>query len=138
MADIFSDIESALDAHLGTLPSSPAIAWPNRRYDPRQDTPYLQPFLLPSDTGQAALGASGLDKHIGVYQISIFVPLLTGKKAGKDLSDAIANHFARGTKLVYNTATVRITTVKTGQGRRDTTHWHIPIDINYETYSEAR
>ena len=138
MAEFFSDIESALDKKLSELPSSPAVAWANRRYDPQEDTPYLQPFLLPSDTIQATLGASGLDKHIGVYQISIFVPLLTGKKEGNDLADAIANHFARGTSLVYNTATVRITTVKTGQGRRDATHWHIPVDINYEVYTEAR
>ena len=138
MANIFSDIESALDQKLNALSSKPDIAWANRRYDPQEDTPYLQPFLLPSDTVQASLGANGLDKHIGVYQISIFVPLLKGKKAGNDLADAIANHFARGSHLVYNTATVRITTVKIGQGRRDSTHWHIPVDVNYETYSEAR
>lgn len=138
MANIFSDISSALDARLDTLANKPAIAWENRKYKPVADTPYLKPTNLPADVSQASLGTAGLDKHIGIYQVSIFVELLTGKKEGNNLADAIANHFARGSKLVYDTAKLRIINVKIGQGRRDITHYHIPIDVNYETYTEAR
>ena len=83
MSTIFADISSALDSRLNNLAGSSPIAWENTVFTPVKDTLYLRPTILPALTTQAALGTSGIDEYIGIYQIDIFAPSGKGRSRNK-------------------------------------------------------
>lgn len=135
MSTFFTDIQGALRARLSTLPSSPPVAWENVDYTPSSNTLFLRGTGLPGDTTQACLGDDGLDFHVGIFQVDVFIP---GGKGRTAWPDEIADHFKRGTILTQNNVNVRITSVSISRADEDENFYIVPVSISYQAFTQAR
>jgi hypothetical protein len=126
-----SDIRAAFTTKLLTLPSLPSVAWENTPFTPVIGTPYLRPFLLPGEPVQAELGVSGQNRHVGIYQVSIYAPVGGGVGVINDLVDALCDHFKRGTVLTYSPITLTVEKSFSGPTIQETDWQHVPISIRY-------
>ena len=135
MATYFSDIEAAFTVQMNELVDRPAVAWPNVKFEPNGKKPYLRISIIPAETVQASLGSTGKDETNGICQISCFVPAGTGKS---DLPDIIADHFKRGTVLVYNGTRIRLRSPSIGVSIINGAFYFVPVSIPYQTFTEAR
>ena len=135
MATYFSDIEAAFTVKMNELADRPAVAWPNVKFEPNGKKPHLRINVIPAETVQASLGSAGKDETNGICQISCFVPAGTGKST---LPDIIADHFKRGTVLVYNGTRIRLRSPSIGVSVIDGAFYFVPVSIPYQTFTEAR
>jgi|TARA_R110000822_G_scaffold59380_5_gene148250 hypothetical protein len=138
MSTVFSDISAALDSQLNTLTGSSPVAWENTVYKPIKNTLYLRPTHLPAPTVQAGLGTTGIDEYLGLYQIDVFAPAGTGRGIAEAKADVIANHFKRGTDLLYNGVYVRLGNVSRNAGLIDEDRFVISVTINYTAHVAPR
>ena len=134
MSTVFSDISAALDTRLSTLFRSPPVAWENIAYKPIKNKLYLRPTHLPSATVQAGLGTAGIDGYSGLYQIDVFAIAGKGRGEAEAKADAIADHFKRGTDLLY----VRLGDVSRNAGLIDEDRFVISVTINYMAHVAPR
>lgn len=129
---VFINIENALNTKLATLSGSPAVQWPNTRYQPSENTPFLRPTILPAATVLDTL--AGTEEHKGIYQIDVFVPLEKGISAVNTLLDSIATLF-RASKTLAATDIVFIQSISRGKAERQES-WYVSfVQINYICYS---
>jgi hypothetical protein len=135
MATYFADIEAAFTVHMNELADRPAVAWPNVKFEPNGKKPYLRLNVIPAETVQASLGATGKDETNGICQITCFAPTGTGRT---DLPDIIADHFKRGTVLSYNGTSIRLRSPSIGPAVADGAFYFVPVSIPYQTFTEAR
>ena len=137
---IFRDISAALDSSLNTAATGTAfaVAWENSDYTPASNAYYMRPTLMPGTTQQAGLGASGLDQHLGVYQVDIVVPASTNKAAAITQADLIAEQFKRGTILTYGGVSLRLSKTSRGTGRVDGAYFTIPVNVTYQSFTNPR
>ena len=138
MTTTFSDISAALDSQLNTLTGSSPIAWPSTVFKPTKSTLYLRGTNLPASTEQAGLGTNGLDEHLGIYQVDVYAPAGKGRGPAEVKADAIADHFKRGTDLLYNGVTVRLGNVSRNAGIIDDDRYVISVSINYSAHVAPR
>lgn len=138
MTTTFFDIGAALDARLNSLSGSSPIAWPNTAFRPTKGTLYLRANNLPAVTEQAGLGTNGIDVHEGIYQVDVYAPLGEGRGAAEAKADAVADHFKRGTDLLYNGVTVRLGDVSRNAGLTEDDRFVISISINYMAHVAPR
>lgn len=136
---VFTDISIALDTQLGTLSSSPPVAWPNSAYTPVTGTTYIRPTLLPASSEIATIGlTTSTDLNTGIYQVDVFTEAGTGKSAGMVMADLVADHFKRDTNLVYNGRTVTIKNVSQSPANTDNGWFQIPVNIEYQSFTAER
>jgi hypothetical protein len=126
-----SDIRNAFAVKLGALSPLPSVAWENKKYTRVIGTPYLEPFLLPGEPVQAEIGASGQNRHVGIYQVSIYAPVGGGVGVINGLIDALCDHFKRGTVLTYSPITLTVEKSFSGPTIQETDWQHVPITIRY-------
>lgn len=134
MSTYFTDIAAAFRNRLISLPSAPPIAHENDRYQP-SGILYLSYFILPAETLQATLGDTGKDITEGIFQVNTHIPHGQGHSTWPD---AIADHFKRGTILTRNSVNLRIQAVSIAQGVRVGNYFNVPVDIRWQTFTEAR
>ncbi len=134
MSTYFTDIQGALRERLSTMPNLPPIVWENKNYKPGSKTLYLRATSLPGDTVQECLGAEGLDGHVGVFQVDVFIP---NRKGRSTLPDEIADHFYRQI-LTVNEVDVRITSVSLAPANKDENFYIVPVSISYQVFTNAR
>jgi hypothetical protein len=129
---VFTNIEAALNTRLATLSPSMPIAWPNIHYTPVENTAFIRPTLLPISTDLNTF--SGSEKHIGIYQIDIFVPLEKGISALDTLLDSIQDLF-KSNKVITATDVVWVQAVGRGRAQRQES-WYVSfVEINYLCHS---
>jgi hypothetical protein len=138
MSTIFSDISAALDVRLNTLSGSSPIAWENIAYKPVKSKLYLRPTHLPAPTVQSGLGTAGIDEYLGIYQIDVFAMAGEGRGKAEAKVDLIADHFKRGTDLLYNGVYVRLGNVSRNSGLIDEDRFVISVTINYMAHVAPR
>ena len=138
MSTVFSDISAALDVRLNTLSGSSPIAWENIAYKPVKNTLYLRPTHLPAPTVQSGLGTAGIDEYLGIYQIDVFAMAGEGRGKAEAKVDLIADHFKRGTDLLYNGVYVRLGNVSRNSGLIDEDRFVISVTINYMAHVAPR
>lgn len=139
MSTIFLDISAALDSRLNTMSNLPPVQWENRTYKPINGVLYLRVTNLSGNTIVSTIGTTtSTDETIGVYQIDIFAPLGGGKNESVTMGDMIADHFKRGTQMLYNGVQVEAKNVRINPGRSAHGWYHIPIDIEYFSHNGAR
>ena len=140
MSDAFKDISSALSARLDTISPAVPTAWENYPFTPTADTLYLRETCIQGDSDAAAIGVAAMDFTLGIYQVDIFAPLNGGKNVALEQADIVADLFKRATILTYNGVDVVITKVSRGAGAVDanSTYWHLPIFVNFYSYTNAR
>jgi len=135
---VFTDISAALDARLSTMANLPPVASENEAYTPTQGTLFLRVTLLPGDTFQSSLGATGQDKTNGIYQVDIFAESGQGKAEAIAMADNVANHMKRGTILTYNSRQVTIRSAQRRTGTNSDGWYKIPVEIVFYSYTQAR
>jgi hypothetical protein len=138
MSTVFSDISSALDLRLSTLSGSSPVAWANTGYKPVKGVLYLRANNLPASTVQAGLGSSGIDEHLGLYQVDVFAAAGKGRGEAEAKADIIADHFKRGTDLLYNGVYIRLGNVSRNAGLIDEDRFVISVTINYTAHVAPR
>lgn len=131
MSAPYAAIRSALSARLQAYTPAQSIAWENVPFTPAVGVTYLKPALIPGEPFQAELGADGLNRHTGIYQVSIYAPAGGGMGSILTLQNGIVDHFRRGMKLTYSGVTVRIDKSYAGTMQTETDRVHIPITIQY-------
>jgi hypothetical protein len=72
------DIKVSFDTMLQDNWTATPIAFDNTDTYKKGSVPWLNAVLLPSITTNADL--NGLERHYGIYRISVFVPLFSGTK----------------------------------------------------------
>ena len=138
MSTFFADINAALDSRLSSLAGGSPIAWSNTVYKPIKGTLYLKVDNLPSAVEQAGLGNNGLDEYRGIYQVTVFAPAGQGRGIADAKADAIADHFKRGTVLVYNGLSVRLGNVSRNAGFIDGDRFVVAVSVNYYAHVAPR
>jgi hypothetical protein len=131
MSNPDTNIRAAFTAKLLTLSPMPSIAWENVEYTPTPGIPYLMPFLLPGEPVQAELGQAGQNRHVGIYQVSVYSP--SGKGVGdiSTLRDKVIDLFKRGTVLTYSATSLTIQKSFGGPTMQETDWIHLPVTIRY-------
>lgn len=132
----FTDISAALDAHCAELLLP--TAWENSGFTPTEGVLYIRPTILPASTDQAGCGEGGLDEHVGLYQVDIIAPALTGKGEAVIQADIVADKFRRGTSLIYNGVSLILSKASRGAGKRDGAWFVIPVTIQYQSFTQPR
>jgi len=130
----FNDIRAALDTQLDTLGLT--VAYENVSYEPVEGSPYVRATLLPAETEQLTLGATGKDRHTGLYQIDVI--FAAGDSAVTATPDTIADAFKRGSSFTYNGLTVSIRSASIDSGRREAGWFIVPVIIRYYATTTAR
>ncbi|MEI6207297.1 MAG: phage tail terminator-like protein [Desulfuromonadales bacterium] len=131
MSAPYSAIRSAFATKLQAFAGLPNVAWENVPFTPATGAPYLQPVLLPGEPTQAEIGVNGLNRHTGIYQISVFAPTGTGISALNTLVGNLCDHFKRGTTLYYAPVLVNIKKAYPGPAMQETDWVHVPITVQY-------
>lgn len=126
--------------HLDEYAPSPPIdrAYPNRRYVPQDDVPYLRVMHLPGPTTR--VGASGDTSLSFVGSLSVVVswPSNQGPEQPQGVVDELRDHFSVDTRLFEGG--VRINFVQPASAAApipDHPRYEIPITIPYVAYVGA-
>jgi hypothetical protein len=131
MSNPIANIRAAFVTKLQSFPSLPSVAWENVAFTPATGVPYLAPYLLPGEPFQAEIGTAGINRHSGIYQISVFVPTGGGVAALNTLTGAMCDHFKRGTMLTYGGITVTVQKAYSAPTMQETDWVHIPVTIQF-------
>jgi hypothetical protein len=127
-------ISAALSSRLNSLPNAPPIAVENVPYTPVDSVTWLRESYLPANSATVGLEPGGSTDFVGVYQISIYVPLDDYKFGAHDLVDKITAHFARGTGLEFDGQAVIIEQVNVAQGLASGSWWLMPVSVNWRAF----
>lgn len=132
---IFLDIEAALQTKLAAISGAPDIDWENAKvYTPVIGTKFWRPTHLPAHS--ELVSADALQKHQGIYQIDVFVPLNTGLAVMSADLDAIYTAFNSTLSLTSGIARVDILSVGRGRIVREESWCHGFIQIEYMCYAQ--
>jgi hypothetical protein len=133
MANVFYNIQKALDQRLNSLSGLPDVAWMNVEYEPTRGTEYLRPTLLPAESTKEEFG--GKDRHIGIYQIDIFEPLDNGPKDALEMADDIREHFDDQI-LTESSQKIYIENISLLPPQRVESWYVLSVEINYLSIAE--
>ena len=94
---IYQAITDALINRLKTVTGLPSLQLENTVATPKGAfTRATQIYARPT---QATIGRNGRDRHEGLLQVDIFVPVNTGTAAANALADSVVAAFPRGLAL---------------------------------------
>ena len=123
-------VRAALETKLAAMTPALATAYENAPYTPVPGTPYQAVYLLPT-VENPTMGDSYY-REVGIFQISLFYPLLTGPAAAAARAQLIRTAFKRGTSMISGGITTTITrTPEISQGRVDGDRWHVPVKLQW-------
>ncbi len=126
-----ANIRDALEIKLNTIAPVLATVWQNVGYTPITGTPYQAAYVMPASPSNPTIGDDHYREH-GVFQVSLFYPLLVGSGTAEARAELIRTAFKRGVSMTSGGVTVRISkTPEVGQGRVDGDRWHIPVKISW-------
>ena len=129
---VFSNIEIALNTRLATLSPLPVIAWQNMAFIPKENILFLRPTVMP--VGSSLNQLNGVERHLGIYQVDVYVPLEKGVLVVNNLLDSIKSLFSSN-KTLTATDTVFIQEVSLGRAQRQES-WYVGfVEIHYLCYS---
>jgi hypothetical protein len=128
-------IRAAFETRLATwaaaqVPAIP-IAYENVTFTPPSGR-YLRSFLLPADTQSLTL--DGLHReYIGIYQVSIALPINTGAGAGQMLSAALDTLFPVAAPMTQGGLNVWVTSpMSAGPAIQEPDRFVIPVSCGYQ------
>jgi hypothetical protein len=127
------NIELALQQALESVPFLVDIAWPNVKYEPTLNNPFVRPTLLPSKSEAYTLNDG--NKHHGIYQVDIYVPNNKGIKTMYSIADDIKDYFTDNKRLTSDDTTVFITAVGIGKSERQDAWYTTYVEIQYLSYN---
>ena len=129
----YDDARAALDTRLEAYQSTD-VAWENTKYKPTEGVGYLQPFMLPAEPSQATIGAGGLDRVAGIYQIDVAEAKDAGQGALSRKVDEVIAQFARGLSVTSNGVTLTIRRSWPGPALTRGAFYVVPVSVSWYTY----
>lgn len=89
--------------------------------------------IIPGEPYQAELGTSGRNRWVGIFQVTVCVPLNIGKTMANARYDAIAEFFKRGTIFtgIEITNCHRCPNLSSEMEGAETDHYRLPVRIAY-------
>ncbi len=97
---------AAIEAHFETNWLTTAKAWPNIDFDvPDPPVAWVRLTISASETMQASMGTSPLERTSGAVTVQVFTPVNEGPIAGDTLADSVAALFRDSNKNGLNLAT---------------------------------
>lgn len=128
-------IWSALKARIASIPSAPAIAWPNETMLTKPPT-YLTVELIPNRTLRRFIGSNDPHQYRGILQIGVMTKLNEQLGIAIERAGDVADHFPADLLLTSNGVTVRITShPSVGPSQPQTTHLMTPVSIEFESWA---
>jgi hypothetical protein len=127
-------IRAALETTLATYATAQglSVAYENRSFTPATGVTYLRAFLLPGATDSQDLGRLHR-KFVGVFQVSIVMPLGTGPGAGEALAVSLAAAFPPATPIVRSGITTYVMTpMSSGPHIQEQDRYVIPCSLTYQ------
>ena len=131
MSTALSDMANIFATALSGLALGYPIAWENQVYNPTAPNIYLRPHMLPSSVQALGPGQGAMNRHDGIYQISVFCPSEGGWGPLLGIADTLATAFKRGTTLSLGTTTVIVKSAQRGPYMEEPDWFHIPLSINF-------
>lgn len=105
----FSDIRSAMEAHLLSMPGLPAqIAPENVRVSPTLSGPYLSFRLNRTRIRPVTLGPNPVERHEGLFLVDLSVAKGRGPREIEELAELVRKRFRPALILGENSARVKI------------------------------
>ncbi len=111
---------------------SPAIpvAYENKTFTPPA-TRYARAFLLPGQTDSQDLQGTHRS-YVGVFQVSLYMPVGTGPGAAETLANAICALYPKQTRIVFGGLSIVLTRPMAARAAiSDSDRYIVPIDCAY-------
>lgn len=134
---MYSNIRAALDTILNTYATAQSVdvAWQNTGYTPGPDA-YLEPFLLPAESGTVGIEATGSIDYIGLYQVNVVCPKGGGTVESRTLVDGLLTAFARTTSETVSGQKVSIVKSWASPALDRNDAWYVvPVSIRYRSFA---
>jgi hypothetical protein len=131
-----SSLHGALAAHLDTFAQARGllVAWEARAFAAPVAL-HLREKSLPAGNVAGALGVLAPNRFAGVYQVEAVGPGGRGSGEVRALADAVAAHFARGTKLAVGPDELTIERAEPGPGMTEHDgRFRVPVSISFYAY----
>lgn len=111
------------------------VYWPNESFKKADwlDEGWYEVDIIPGEPVQAELGTAGRNRWVGIFQITICVPLDAGKEMANSRYTAIAELFPRGAVFsgVEITRVHRCPSLSSEQEGVSDDHYRMPVRIAY-------
>lgn len=106
------------------------VAWDNVKFTPPAG-PYIRASLLPADTTSIDLAGEHRG-YLGLFQLSVHVPLGSGAGAAEALADELAALFPMMLRLDSGAFWVQVTSPPSSYpGLTGDTHYMVPVRFKY-------
>lgn len=130
-------VRAALEGRLSTWAAArvPAlvVVWENVPYNPAQGQTYLRAFLLPAPTQSDDL-AGAHRARLGVFQVSIVVPINQGPGAATAIADELNTLFPVNGRYTSSLVTTQIITpASPSPAFQDGATYIVPVSIGYRS-----
>lgn len=125
-----TELRTALDEHLASLPDAPPIDWANTGLDQGGQLYYSQ-NLLPAEDITVGVEVGGSDVLAGIYQITINTPKGTGKAAHVVELEKIKAWFVRSGSIIEGSTRVVISKIWASPALLDENFHRVPVSIRY-------
>jgi hypothetical protein len=133
---VFSEIQRALNDRLDWLTGDLPVAWEGTCYTPEPGQAFLKPHFLPATPFQATLGENGLNRHAGVFQVSVVYPLGEGWGEPLTTAETVVELFKRGTRLASpGGLDVVLTGAGIGPAIVEEEWYTLPVSVSFYCYA---
>lgn len=107
------------------------IAWPNRKFDPPNEAPWVGFHWVPVSKQAVTLGEGGEDELLGFVQLDINVPQNSGEELTEVFLSAMESFFVAGRPVVYDSQAATVTSSSRSSGRTVDPYFRTSITINF-------
>lgn len=140
MSTLHDDIRIAFGISIKNVADAKSIpiAWEGEEFNPNDDAPngeFAKVYLLAVGTTIGSLGSGGLDRSVGLFQISVYVGKESGSKRLNEICGLLQEAVQIRSVKSYNGVDCRITRVNRNPPANDAVYRFLALDIEFETYT---
>lgn len=111
------------------------VYWPNKAFDKSiwATEGWYEVDIIPGEPEQSELGTLGRNRWVGIFQVTICVPLNSGKDMANARYDALAAMFARGSNFsgIEVIGVHRCPNLSFEQEGTASDHYRLPVRVEY-------
>ncbi len=130
------DLQVGLESRLNEISNKPYVQWENdQTYKPTIGTRFWRTTVLPNRTEGASIDPQGAQRHTGIFQVDVFVPLNEGLADCMQDLDQIFDKYPISDTIIVGNTRINITSVGRGRVEREKSWLHGFIEVQYKMYS---
>lgn len=107
------------------------VSWPNKKFDPPNNAPWIGFHYVPAGKTAATLGEGGEDELVGFIQFDINVPQDSGEEVTENSLSALESYFVAGRSVIYDSQAVTISSNSRTSGRTVDPYWRTSLTVNF-------